>query len=403
MKILYIFLTASKNPNSVQNKVLEEIKGLIANGVSCEALFFSTDHVNSSDYPDYIRFVQVPKLNTNYFRSSQQKSKYFESLISECYQFQNNYDYIYFRYPGAHSLLLKWIKKCKIPVFFEHVTAELEEIKLYKNENQLRLNVSSVLSYFEFYFLPLYKEWRYGSKIRQKATFGICNSNDIEKHELKIAKGKYKTLILGDAVNTKDFQIKEPLEMKQELRMVFLKGAGTRAEYNGLDRVFKGLSNYKGIYHLKFYLYGKNLDYERTLQVRLTENKEIIFGSFVHKVELDDIFNHIHIGIGQLAIHRKGLSSNSTIKTREYFARGLPFIFAHHDPDFSDSPEAMQFCKQLEANDEPLNFEEVIDWYQKLNYSSSMAQQMHHFSELNLDYKVKMKKLILFLNGNLNA
>jgi Glycosyltransferase Family 4 len=39
-------------------------------------------------------------------------------------------------------------------------------------------------------------------------------------------------------------------------------------------------------------------------------------------------------GIGPLALHRKGLSEASPLKTREYLLHGLPVLTAHHDTDF---------------------------------------------------------------------
>ncbi len=39
-------------------------------------------------------------------------------------------------------------------------------------------------------------------------------------------------------------------------------------------------------------------------------------------------------GIGPLALHRKGGSEDSPLKTREYLLHGLPVLTAYHDTDF---------------------------------------------------------------------
>ena len=399
MRILYIFTSASSHLSSVQRKVLAQMEALIANGVECKGLFLSSDSVEKSSAYANVDFVLVPKIKAKYFRSSKQKTAYFQALIhQECVDI-SAFDYIYFRYPGAHKLLKKWLENGIKKVFFEHVTAETEEIKLYKKENPLKFNLSSILSHLEFYFLPLFREKLYGKKIRKLAQFAICNSEDIAQYERKLADNSYQTIILGDAVQTKNYELKRSTALEQEFRMVFLKGASTQADFNGLDKVFRGIKAYSGPYKLNFFLFGHNLNAEKNLIKELGIEEHVHVGGFLDQNETDVLMNQVHLGIGALAIHRKGLKSSSTIKTREYFARGLPFVFGHNDPDFSNNQRALRFCLELPANDEALNFEEIISWYLNLEVNDKFGQEMHQFAQDYLDYSIKMKKLISFIQN----
>lgn len=400
MKVLYIYTTASTINGSVQNKVIAQIDALNSIGSLCRGLFLSTDKIEQSENYPNIDFLHVPKIRAKYFRSSKQKSAYFLTLLNQKLYDIDEFDFVYFRYPGAHPLLNQWLKKHKNKVFFEHVTAETEEIKMYKRENPFEINLSSFLSYLEFYFLPLIREKIYGKSIRNLALFGICNSDDIAHYERKMAGNVYKTLVLGDAVQTEKFPIKKPTILGQEFRMIFLKGAATNADFNGLDRVFHGMKNYKGNYNLKLYLFGKNLESEKKLIQKLEIEEMVICSGFIQQNEVDEILNQMHIGIGALAVHRKGLKSTSTIKTREYCARGLPFIFGHFDTDFSYSDEAQRFCLQEPASDDSIDFGFVISWYQNMQLEANIETKMRDFSLKHLEYIFKMKKLLTFINDN---
>jgi hypothetical protein len=398
MKILYVFTSASNVAGSVQKKVCAQIEALIANGVECRGLFLSTDKIEHAEVYPNIDFVQVPKIQAKYFRFSKQRSAYFNTLLSQKAIDVNGFDYVYFRYPGAHQLLKRWIKNINNKVFFEHVTAETKEIELYKIENPLRFNISSVLSLIEFYYLPLLREKLYGSRIRRAAIFGICNSEDIATYENNAANLNYKTLVLGDAVQTKKFRVKNIAKLENEFRIIFLKGASTSADFNGLDRVFKGIKMYKGLFNIRFYLFGNNLVAEKRLIEQLGIQDYVICSDFIQKEQIDIVIDQMHLGIGALAVHRKGLKSTSTIKTREYFARGLPFLYGHNDVDFLNNSLAQTYCIQLPSNDDPINFEEIINWYLSINFSITIALRMHNSARDNLDYNVKMKKLLDFLN-----
>jgi hypothetical protein len=399
MRILYVYTFASQIAGSVQKKVCAQIEALNDNGVICKGLFLSTDIIeHPEDYPN-VDFVLVPKIKAKYFRSTKQRSAYFLALLNQNVIEINDFDFIYFRYPGAHPLLKKWIHNIKPKVFFEHVTAETKEIKSYQIENPIRFNVSSVLGSIEFYYLPLLREILYGSSIRMAAEFGICNSEDIAQYENHAAGSNYKTLVLGDAVQTKIFHVKEKLNLEQEFRIIFLKGAVTNADFNGLDRVFKGIKIYKGLFNIKFYLFGKNLVAEKKIIQELGIEDQVICSGFIQKAQIDTVVSNIHLGIGALAVHRKGLKSTSTIKTREYFARGLPFVYGHNDPDFSDSKEAMKYCKQITGDDDAIDLEDIINWYQSLEEPFKIPDHMHDFALRFLDYRVKMKKLLLYVNN----
>ncbi len=394
MKVLYIFSSAGLQGSSVQTKVINQIAGLKKNGVDCTGLFFTTDTVLPDCVNQDYKFITVPVVKKGYFRSVRQRNACHKRIYQYFEETEPKFDYIYFRYDHASKSVLTLTKKYRKKIFFEHVTAEQEEIKLYRNENPLKLKLSSLLGNLEFLWIPLLRENLWGKRIRQNALFGICNSCDIAKIEEKIANGKYKTILGGDAVKTSDYMVRNPIPpLEREFKIAFLKGASTRADFNGLDRIFKGIKNYSGPYIIKLFLFGKNLHSE----TKMIESEGILshveLGAYIGKKESEALMQNTHIGVSAMGLHRKGIKSTTTIKSREYFAQGIPFIFGHHDPDLSDSTIAMEYCLQFDANDKPIDFTKVINWFTQVNSIDGYPMQMRHFAETSLDYTVKMKKL----------
>lgn len=399
-KLIYVFTSASIQPSSVQKKVLNQIRILNISGCVCKGLFFTTENVENISLPE-ADFIQVEKIQGGWYRSSRQRTAYHKAVYKYFTENAAEFDLVYYRYPGAHRYLLLLMEKLGAKVFFEHLTNETQEIKLYRLENKFRLNLSSVLSYFEYYYLPLFREYYYGSRIRKKAGFGICNSEEIANVQRKITGNTYKIFIIGDSADTDAYPEHKSPVLNDSLQMVFLKGAKTAAIYNGIDRIYKGIANYSGEYKLELHILGNDLSYENSLLLKfplITNN--IVFHTFISGKELDKLFESFHIGVSQFGMHRKGIISNTTIKSREYFARGIPFIFGHHDPDISDNAEAKPFFMEFPADEGTVDFALVVEWYKALEKIPTYNTAMKNFAKKNLDYKVKMEKLVLYLEGN---
>lgn len=400
MKVLYIYTSPSLAGSSVQTKVLSQIHGLCQAGLNCRGAFFSTEVSEQQPLNPDVDLLPVAKSAWRYFRSSGKKRKLMQAVLLYAERQHQHYDVILFRYPGAGYFLNKFMRLCGSKTAFEHLSIELEEIRMHAADNPMGLSVSAILSHLEYVSLPLWREYMYGASIRKKARLGICNSQAIANRQCQLAGGTYKTFINGDAVDTDDFSVHKTPALKETLHMVFLKGASTSAAYNGLERLFKGMHTYAGEQNIHLHILGRQLDYEHTLIKKFPGlSEKISLHGYLTGTGLDEFMNRMHIGVSQFGIHKKGLTSNSTIKSREYFARGLPFIFGHHDPDISGQAVAEKYTLEFPANDDPVNMETVIKWYNTLADNKETAFEMRQFAESVLDYRVKMQKLADFLKS----
>jgi len=92
--------------------------------------------------------------------------------------------------------------------------------------------------------------------------------------------------------------------------------------------------------------------------------------------------------------YRKKLNELSTLKAREYCARGIPFIDAIPDADF---PESWDYTQMVPATEDPIDMELVIAFADRVMADPDHPQKMHEYAKDHLDWLAKMKVLKEFL------
>jgi hypothetical protein len=401
MKIIYLFTSPSLKGSSVQTKVLNQIKYLNLAGAECRGAFFSTEVKEITPFNEYVDLIPVEKCSLKYFRASGQKRNTMLAVLGYANSKFQDIDFFYFRYPEAGSLLASFTKQFGSKTVFEHLSIEEKEIQLHAKENPFGLRPSVLFSWLEYTLLPLWRESKYGMIIRNKAKLGICNSNEIAEWQNKKSKGSYTCVVGGDAVEIESYPlIKRPL-IQNELKLVFLKGASTSADFNGLDRIIKSIKGYKGDTQIKLYILGHQLKAEEEIIKQLSVEQNIILLPAKSGKELFSFLEKIHLGIGTLGLYRKGLDATTTIKLREYTALGLPFIYAYTDPDLHEYSK--EFALEFPNDDSIIDMQKVIDFAQKVHSDPQHPKKMRQYAEEHLDYKVKMKKLYVELLKLKNA
>lgn len=396
LKIIYLFTSPNLNGSSVQNKVINQIKYLNKAGADCKGAFFSSEFSSNDSFNEFIEIIPVKKCLWKYFQKTGQQINLMRAVINYAKLNFNIIDLFYFRYPGASIQLFQFVRMYGSKTIFEHLSKELAELKLNAKENPFGLKPSRLLSWLEYSALPIWREKIFGKRIRKNAKLGICNSQEIADLQREVAGGKYNTIIGGDAVDAQKFILKNGLEFNNELNLIFLKGASSAAEYNAIDRIYKGIKSYSGDVKIMLFILGHNVEYEKSLfsSLALDENIVQFPGSLIGE-DLNKFIDSMHLGVSQFGIHRKGLKSNSTIKSREYTARGLPFIYGHDDPDFG--LESNYFALQFPGDDTDIDMEQVIEFAKRTLSDPLIPQKMRKYAEEHLDYEVKMKKLYQIL------
>jgi glycosyltransferase involved in cell wall biosynthesis len=173
-----------------------------------------------------------------------------------------------------------------------------------------------------------------------------------------------------------------------ELQIAFV--ASAYAPWHGVDRLLRGLDAYRGNRPLRVHMVGAaspptpppaggrvTLQYHGTL-----------LGS-----ALDDVLRTCTVGVSSLAMFRTGLRQAAVLKTRDYMARGLPFVYGYEEVDVpADAPYALR----VPPSDEPLDIEQVVAFADSVSDRPDLAREMRAFALRELDWSIKLGQLERF-------
>lgn len=107
-----------------------------------------------------------------------------------------------------------------------------------------------------------------------------------------------------------------------------LSAIGSPGNWQGMDKLFHLARKFPD---LTINIIGdSSLDFSEAIPDNLH-----IYG-FLSRDEIREIFSKTDAVFSQLALHRKNMKENPTLKVREALAYGLPLILAHHDADLID-------------------------------------------------------------------
>lgn len=182
-------------------------------------------------------------------------------------------------------------------------------------------------------------------------------------------------------------------------------GVALLARAHGFDRIIHALNGYdenKCGKKIVFHIVGEG-DAKKEL-VALTEELElgdkVVFHGFKSGSELDEIYDIADVGVGTLALHRRIRDSKvSSLKTKEYCAKGLPFISCENDDAFST--ENFPFVYIVGQNEDEIDLYALVEWYKKLleeyGGNEKMAETIRNYASRNLAWVQQMEKVFTYI------
>ncbi len=283
------------------------------------------------------------------------------------------HDYIYIRYQGSSLLFLYllWRLKARNPKIQIHL--EIPSFPYDTEYAGLRDHMLGLVDRLFRRHLHHHVD-RVVTFSRQACIFGIpaiCTDN-------------------GVAVDTVPM-----MESPPEPGCFCLLGVANLAFWHGYDRVIRGLAAYYaqgGQQEVRFLVVGSGKEREH-LQ-RLARNtgmsEKVSFLGALHGKALDQVFARSRLGISSLGMHRLTVDTTS-LKSREYCARGLPFVTDHEDPDFT---AGFPFLYQAPASDEPLDIASLLAFLDGVEAMPHFRQKMRCYAEQHLGWNTKMQPVI---------
>jgi glycosyltransferase involved in cell wall biosynthesis len=299
------------------------------------------------------------------------------------------YDLVLFRYPFADPAAATFAER--YPVVSEHHTKEIPErlatLKETRRPDQLvhqRLSLT-----YERQYGPLYLSQVHG-------IVGV--TDEIRRYELERAGRSLPSLTLPNGIDVEAVPHTRftPFDGRT-LHLVFV-GAGS-ASWHGVDRLLAGLATYRGGVAIHCHLVGGQpiavARWRMPAQVRVELHGPLYGG------DLDRLLASATMAIGPLAVHRKGLSEACPLKTREYAARGIPFLYSHEDPDLR-GPDADSFTLKVPADESPIPMAPLLhhaEQVSRLERDKSLSDAIRAYASSCVDWSLKMTKALEFLRG----
>lgn len=221
----------------------------------------------------------------------------------------------------------------------------------------------------------------------------VSVTNEITEYYKQKTKNDIPYLTLGNGINISLYSTRSTPEYNNKLHVLIV--ANTHA-WHGIDRFIRGMHAYFGdkTLYLDIVGDGPELPNLKSLTSELHLDGRVIFHGFKSGADLDAMFDQCHIAIGSLAGFRVNLNELSSLKSREYCARGIPFLMASNDADFTENWEYIQM---VPATEDPIDMNTVISFADRVMADPDHPQKMHEYAKDHLDWLAKMKVLKEFL------
>ncbi len=264
-------------------------------------------------------------------------------------------DFIYLRYFLSDFNLLYLLKKVRV---LNKNVKIIAEIPTYPYDNEFpNTSISLILDKINRKKLYKYID-RIVTFSDDKEIFGI------------------KAIRISNGIDSKN--IKERIPQNQDNKINII-GVAQLNFWHGYDRIITGLSKYYlngGNRDINVHIvgYGKNKVIEQYKQMILKYNLETRI--FLHGKktgdELDEIYNKCELAFDSLGRHRSNVKYNSSLKGKEYLAKGLPIISGVKTE--LDDDKDFKYYLRIPADDTPVNFNKIIEFYNEIYNNNDVLE-----------------------------
>ena len=178
---------------------------------------------------------------------------------------------------------------------------------------------------------------------------------------------------------------------------------------HGYDRIIKGLEKYYaagGTTEIHFKIVGDgsaDADYKKIIRESPHLGGRVELMGFQSGDALQTLYDEADIAVNSLALYRIGLKKESTLKSKEYIAKGLPML-SSTEVDGLDSESNKKYVHLVPDCGDDINAKEIIDFYHQIYDGKDADKVAHEIREAGrkiCDMSVTMKPVIdFFLDTN---
>lgn len=347
-KILFIAFNNFSNLHfGPTAKVFSQCRAFEALGYDVELLGrIGSDTALIKDDRNY-KIITKHNVLINHVRARNIIDKHYQINDIKKYTKNKNYDICYIRYDFSDGdfigLLKKLRKSCK-KIILELPTYPYDEENKYGIMSKLRLSVDMLFRKQLHKYLDLIVTF-YGEhdKIFGVPAKIIPNGFDFSRMEL----------------------VKEELPVDA----VHIVAVSAMREWHGYERFIEGMKNYyeqseENKTNFVLHLVGNGREYGKYKELieKYRLESHIILEGAMFGEKLDRLYEKCTLGIDSLARHRSGIDVLSSLKSREYGAKGIPLINSCKIDIIEDD---FPYLLRVPADESPIDIEAVAEFYGK--------------------------------------
>lgn len=207
-----------------------------------------------------------------------------------------------------------------------------------------------------------------------------------------------KAIRIENGISPEIMPIRNPKNEEDKINILALSSMNY---WHGYDRLINSLAEYKGNESIVVHIVGANdggmQQQWEDVAKKLNLQDKVIFHGPKYRDELNEMFDLCDIGVNSMAMFRKGFEDTSELKTREYIARGLPFVSSVYDVilDGLDKDLYMQI-----TNDETIpSMEEIVSFALNVKKDSTAKERLRNYALKTTTWTVMYKKVFSRLEG----
>ena len=206
---------------------------------------------------------------------------------------------------------------------------------------------------------------------------------------------RHKTVVVGNGINVTRIKNREGYPNWPSTKLVLI-GVANVAIWHGYDRILLAISKINKTIDLNYKVYfhivgdGPDLSNLKKLVIIYDIEQYVTFhGMLSDPNQIQTIYENSHIAVSSLGLFRIGLDMASVLKSREYVAIGIPFIYAGEDIDFKQ-PNNFRF---MVSNTENINdIVELLQYFNNVIFPKPI--EIRNFAINNLSVVTKLKQIL---------
>ena len=211
---------------------------------------------------------------------------------------------------------------------------------------------------------------------------------------------KRPALNISNGIDVSKLELRTIKINESEIHMLLL---ASMCYWHGYERVIKSLASYHGKEKIYLHFVGDDGDGSlskwKFMVKELNLDKSTIFHGPVFGDELTDLINHMDIGIGSLGLYKENLYSASTMKAKEYMARGLPFVYAGEDPSID---ELLPYVLEVRNDDSDIDMNHLVYFAQKVRLIDELPIKMRQYALNSMTWESQFNMIFEFINKNIS-